>query len=128
MSSAGSSPSSPSASPPADSTGGRRIGRRTKYVAPAASRIPRISSSMGGTRLTGEPVELATQPLELFRRGIRRNRARHRCGGCRFTRPATQRTHEERGGDDDRDRRHEVAGKVEALFGGRHQRHLSVLL
>src|SRR6266699_1733038 len=114
MSSAGSSPSSPPASPLADSTGGRRIGKRTKYVAPAASRIPRLSSSI-------EPVEFSAEPLELLRRAMRRRCRSCRSGGCGVPRPASQRPHQEKSGDNDRETGKQIAGEIKALLGGGHE-------
>src|SRR6267378_6277703 len=83
--------------------------------------MPRLSSSI-------EPVEFAAEPLELFRRAMRR-----RCDGCRsggfgVARPASQRPHQEEAGDQDRETGKQIAGEIEALLGGCHQRDLAVLL
>src|SRR3989442_15714302 len=92
MSSAGSSPSSRPVGLLAAS-GGRSIGSRTKYVAPAASRIPRISSSI-------EPVELSTQALELLWRGVRDRGGRRPSSSGGGARPPAEHPHQDHGGND----------------------------
>src|SRR6185503_12408619 len=91
--------------------------------------MPRISSRIWRMALA-EAVELVLQPLELG----------GRCSGgwglgtwgwghhtLRFLRPPPQDSHQEHGRNDDRERRHEIAGEIEAAPRRRHQHGFTVL-
>src|SRR4051812_50225112 len=123
MSSSGSSPSSSAASASPDcATGGRRMGSNTKYVAPAASRMPSSSwiSSVG--RSAGQALELPTQSLELGGGGVRRcwHYRRHWSDCAGFAGPTTQGERQNCAPDSDEDRRLEGDREVEATLGGGH--------
>src|SRR6185503_2521924 len=104
------------------------MGSSTKYVAPVASRIPTINSSI--VRSAGVPLELAAQPLELGGRSVERagrGRRRHGRLGGSGPGPTVQRADQESRGDEDDERRDEIPGEVEAALRRRHQRLLPVL-
>src|SRR3989440_6076 len=85
--------------------------------APRAGSRPRARTGRSG----GEPLELATQARQLFRRGTRIAARRRLRRGSSRAYPAAQ--HERQGdtGDHDRHRWHEVSREVEPPLRGRHE-------
>src|SRR5258705_10976740 len=122
MSFSGSSPSTIAAASGGSVRGGRRIGSKTKYFAPAASRMPSNSWISSVRRLAWQAVELLPQSLELGGRGVS-PRARDWGGRSRPPGPPTPHQQQHPPPPDDPRRRKEIPGQGEGAPGGSPQRH-----
>src|SRR5579859_6619924 len=88
-------------------------------MAPAASRMPTISSTI-------ELRQLLAEPFQLLRRGIERRCTRRR-RRLRLTRPAVQQEHQYRAGNDNQSPRQVIAEQVESAPRRGHQCGLPIL-